>query len=99
MAAPLPGDTSRKRHDEIKTAINSLCAWSNLPTTCEVFNLFAHLIPQDGLNRLERGRKRQAIVPDFRMTLPDPTEGTKRRLAELKAINCCPSRYQVGQVQ
>ena len=39
------------------------------------------------------------MVPDFRLTLPDPVEGTKMRLAELKAINCCPSRYPPGQQQ
>ena len=36
------------------------------------------------------------MVPDFMMSLPHPTEGTKRMLAELKIINCCPSRYSVG---
>ena len=29
------------------------------------FNLFAGLIPQQGLTRLERGRKRQGILPDY----------------------------------
>ena len=36
------------------------------------------------------------MVPDFRLALPSPTEGTVTRLAELKVLNCCPSRYQVG---
>ena len=70
-----------------------------MPTTCEVFNLFARLIPQEGLNRLERGRRRQALVPDFRLTVNDPIEGPRRRLAELKIINCCSSRYCVGDQQ
>ena len=70
--------------------------YSGIPVTCEVFNLFAHLIPQEGLNRLERGRKRQAIVPDFKITLPDPIDGTRPRLAELKSITCCPTWYQNG---
>ena len=99
MSLALPGDTWRTRHDEIKSAISSLCVWSHVSITCEVFNLFAHLIPQEGLNRLERGRKRQALVPDYRLALPDQAHGIVRRLAELKIINCCPSRYQVGDKQ
>ena len=99
MSAPLPGDTWRIRHDEVKFSINSLCAWSKLPITCEVFNLFAHLIPQEALNRMERGKRRQAILPDFRLAMPDPVTGISRRLAELKVITCCSSRYQVRDRQ
>ena len=99
MSAPLPGDTWRTRHDEVKFSINSLCAWSKLPVTCEVFNLFAHLIPQEALNRMERGKRRQAILPDFRLAMPDPVTGISRRLAELKVITCCSSRYQVRDRQ
>ena len=96
MAAVLPGDSWRTKHDKVKSAIHRMCGWSRLPAMCEVFGLFAHHIPQEGLNRMERGRRRQAMVPDYRLILPSPTEGTVTRLAELKVINCCPSRYQVG---
>ena len=34
----------------------NMCVYSRLEVTCDVFNLFSHLIPQYGLNRLERGR-------------------------------------------
>ena len=64
-----------------------------MPFQCEVFNMFAHLIPQQGLSRMERGRKRQGLVPDFLLEL-DGERGQKRdELAELKVICCCPSRY------
>ena len=96
MSATLPGDTWRTKHDKVKLEISRLCVWSRLQAMCEVFGLFAHHIPQEGLNRMERGRKRQAMVPDFRLSLPSPTEGTVTRLAELKVLNCCQSRYQVG---
>ena len=99
MSSPLPGDTWRTRHDEVKSAINGLCSWSHLQATCEVFNLFAHLVPQEGLNRMERGRTRQTMVPDFRLAVSHPVLGIQRRLAELKVINCCSSRYQVGETQ
>ena len=42
---------------------------------------------------MESGRARQALVPDFRITLPDPQGGTKMSLAELKILSCCPSWY------
>ena len=49
MAAPLPGDSWRIRHDTIKSEINRLLYWCNMPATCEVFGLFSHLIPQEGV--------------------------------------------------
>ena len=64
-----------------------------------MFNLYARLILHEGLNRLERGRRRQTLVPDFLISMSDPVEGIKRRLADLKVINCCPSRYTAGVEQ
>ena len=96
MATTLQGDTWRIKHDTVKSELNKLCVWSSLPATCEVFGLFSHLIPQEGLNRLERGRKRQAMVPDFQFEIPCPTGGKVSRLAELKVLNCCPTRYTPG---
>ena len=62
----------------------------------EVFGLFSHLIPAQALTRMEKGRKRQALVPDFRLELPCPTGGTKTQLTELKIISCCKSWYTPG---
>ena len=64
--------------------------------TVEVWGLFSHLIPAEALTRMERGRKRQAIVPDFRMDLPSPNYETRTQLAELKVISCCKSWYTPG---
>ena len=77
-------------------AIHSLCIWARVPVTVEVWGLFSHLIPAEALTRMERGRKRQALVPDFRLELPCPTGGTKTQLAELKVISCCKSWYTPG---
>ena len=96
MSEILPGDHWRTRHDRIKMAIYSLCIWARVPVTAEVWGLFSHLIPADALTRMERGRKRQALVPDFRLELPCPSEGTKTQLAELKVISCCKSWYSPG---
>ena len=96
MSEVLPGDHWRIRHDKMKMKIHSLCIWARLPVTVEVWSLFAHLIPQQALNRMERGRKRQAIVPDFRIEMPCATGGTMAQLAELKMISRCESWYTPG---
>ena len=64
--------------------------------SCEVFGLFSNLIPQEGLNRLERGRQRQGMVPDFMLEVASPTGARSNRLAEVKVLNCCLSRYPFG---
>lgn len=97
MSVPLPGDSWRHRHDAVKQEIVRLAHWAGVKVTCEVFNCFSHLIPQAGLNRMERGRARQGILPDFLMELTDPeTKISSGRLCELKVINCCPTRYVPG---
>jgi hypothetical protein len=93
LSTVMPGDHWRTRHDKIKLAIGSLCSWARLPVTTEVFGLFSHLIPAQALSRYERGRKRQALVPDFRIEMPSATGGSRFQLAELKVISCCESWY------
>ncbi len=93
VSTPMPGDHWRTRHDKIKLTLGSLCSWARLPATTEVFGLFSHLIPAQALSRFERGRKRQALVPDFRIEMPSPIGGTRFQLAELKVISCCDSWY------
>ena len=58
----LAGDGWRIRHNNVKEKILSLLKWAGLQVTCELFKLFAGLIPQEGLSRMERGRKRQGMV-------------------------------------
>ena len=94
-ARGVEGDDWRKRHDNIKMMISRLLRWAKMPFQCEVFNMFAHLIPQDGLSRMERGRKRQGLVPDFLLELDGERGQKKDELAELKVICCCPSRYKM----
>lgn len=94
-AARMPGDGWRRRHDTLKRRMAALLGWAGVPHEMEVFNLFSHLIPQEGLSRIESGRKRQGLVPDLQIQEP-PVLGrgfSKRVLAELKTIRCCPSRY------
>ena len=69
--AAMRGDGWRVRHDAVKLRLRGLLTWAGIPSTCEVFNLFADCIPQEGLSRIERGRRRQGLVPDF-MVLEGP---------------------------
>ena len=83
----------------MKMRILSLLRWAGVEVDCEVFNVFSGLIPQLGLSRLEQGRKRQGLVPDFRVRVPAAGGGEGPQveelvLAELKVISCCPTRYQ-----
>ena len=96
QSAALPGDHWRTRHDTVKMTLNSLFSWARLPATCEVWNLFSHLIPGEALTRMDTGRKRQAMIPDFRLQLPCLYGGgqTEYQLAELKMIGCCDTWYK-----
>ena len=86
------GDHYRKRHDAYKMRLFQMCQWAGLEAEVEVFNLFAASIPQEGLNRMERGRKVQSIVPDMRISIPE--EGNfVQRLHELKIISSSKTRY------
>ena len=96
MGEAVNGDGWRNRHDQVKMRLLGLLRWAGIEVDCEVFNLFSGLIPQRGLARIERGRKRQGLVPDFRVRLP-AGEGRPADdeivLAELKVISSCPFRY------
>ena len=88
------GDHYRKRHDAFKMRLFQMCQWAGMDAEVEVFNLFAGSIPQEGLNRMERGRKVQSIVPDMRITIPE--EGNLvPRLHEIKIISSSKTRYTV----
>ena len=67
------------------------CAWAGVPVQSEVFHLFSQVIPQRGLSRIERGRKREGIVPDFKLLGREA--GEEAFLAEIKCISSNKSRY------
>ena len=93
MSSQLPGDHWRARHDTVKLELASLCSFAKVEHTTEVFGLFAPLIHQEALTRYERGRKRQGLVPDFRLKTTDHSGATRYQLAELKLISCCDAWY------
>ena len=87
------GNHFRKRHDYIKMMLYNLCKWAGLPAEMEVYNLFSRLIPQQGLTRYERNRKRQAIIPELHIVIPVGRE-SKSVLQEIKVISVSQTRYQ-----
>ena len=71
----LPGDTWRARHNTGKLAIVSECIDAKVVHDCEVYGMFADLIPAHASAQgedLEWGRARQGLIPDFRLRLPSP---------------------------
>ena len=95
QATNVMGDHWRIRHDLIKLTLFNLCQWANVPAEMEVFNIFSRHIPQQGLARIEAGRQRQGMVPDFRITIPEAGE-TRPTLHELKVISFGKTRYKPG---
>ena len=74
----------------MKLRLLEMFHWAGEPVQGEVFNLFARDIPQAGLSRMERGHKRQGLVPAYRLP-GGPGEGAV--LADLKFLSCNTSRY------
>ena len=89
-SAHMRGDGFRLRHDAIKMKIKSLLQWAGVRAECEVFNEFSGLIPQQGLNRIQRGQRRQGLVPDFKL---EGERGGEEQLCELKIMSASRSRY------
>ena len=96
VSEKMQGDGWRKRHDPVKRQIVSFHKWAGVEVECEVFNIFSGLIPQRGLSQMEAGRKRQGLVPDFRVRDSGAEGGDQEQsvLAELKVISSCPTRFK-----
>ena len=61
LSTTLTGDDYRKRHDAFKMKLFRMCQWAGFRAEVEVFNLFSASIPQEGLSRMDRGRKVHSI--------------------------------------
>ena len=93
-SATLPGDGFRKRHDACKDFTMKLIRNTGITADCEVFNLFAREIPQEGLARIDRGRTRQSMVPDYRISIPVAGGRVVPTLYEMKVVSSCRTRYK-----
>ena len=92
-SATMKGDGYRKRHDHVKNFLFRKLRTAGVETECEVFNLFAREIPQEGLARIDRGRTRQTMVPDFKISIPQAGGRSEQQLFELKVVSSCNTRY------
>ena len=92
-AATLKGDGFRSRHDLVKNFLFRKLRAVGVPTECEVFNLFARELLQEGLSRIEKGRTRQTMVPDFKISIPEAGGRSEQRLFEMKVLSSCLTRY------
>ena len=92
----LPGDGWRVRHDELKYLVGKDVRGHGLPCSCEVFGLFATLLPQAARAELLGApvRKRQGLVPVFRISLPEEFDA----LMELKVVGSSPTHYTSGNI-
>ena len=86
-SATLKGDGYRKRHDLVKNFLFRKLRTAGVQTECEVFNLFSREIPQEGLSRIERGRTRQTMVPDYRISIPQAGGRHEQQMFELKVVS------------
>ena len=70
IAANLAGGHWSVRHNVVEQELASLCSYAGLPVECEPYGLFAHLLPQQALHRLQQERRSQVLRPDLRLEIP-----------------------------
>ena len=85
----LPGDGWRNRHHTLKYLLDRHIQEHGVSCSCEVFGLFAPLLPSPGLAEIGNlpARKRQGLVPDFRAVQLEGREA----LMELKLVAAGPT--------
>ena len=76
IAANLAGGHWSVRHNAVEQELSSLCSYAGLPAECEPYGLFAHLLPQQALHRLQQERRSQVLRPDLRLEVPALTVKT-----------------------
>ena len=101
-AATLPGDGFRRQHDAIKWRLDEDLHEMGVKVRTEVYGLFAAALPQHAQEVMTRWprRKRQGLVPDFMIALPElgqsPGDATDE-LFELKTLHHGSTTYPVRE--
>ena len=70
ISANLAGGHWTVRHNTVEQELSSLCSYAGLPAESEPYGLFAHLLPQQALHRLQQERRSQVLRPDLRIEVP-----------------------------
>ena len=97
-AATLPGDGFRRQHDTIKWRIDEDLHEMGVRVRTEVYGLFAAALPQHAQDVIAQWpkRKRQGLVPDFLIALPEPGQSPGDacdELFELKTLHFGSTTY------
>ena len=61
----LTGGGWTRRHDSVKSELNSCCVWDGLEAVCEPYGLHGQFLPQQPLNRLDCMRTKVCLRLDF----------------------------------
>ena len=66
----LAGGHWTDRHNAVQQELAALCQYAGVAVEVEPYGLFAHLIPQQALHRLQQERRHQVLRPDLRLEVP-----------------------------
>ena len=96
--AALPGDGFRRQHDAIKWRLDEDLHEMGVRVRTEVYGLFAPALPQHARDTISRWprRKRQGLVPDFMLAVPELGQipgDAPDELFELKTLHYSPTTY------
>ena len=93
----LTGGGWTRRHDAVKSELNSCSVWAGVQAVCEPYGLFSQFLPQQPLNRMEYRRTRVCLRPDFLFKIPTATGQVESRIADVKNVTLgAPSFYKPG---
>ena len=95
-SAPLPGDGFRTQHGMLKWMLYEDIRKAVGRVSCEVYGLFAPLLPQRARNEMDSqpARRRQGLVPDFLAHLRAQPDGPLRDLLlDVKTLHYGTSTY------
>ena len=103
-SASLPGDGFRQQHDAIKWRLDEDLHEMGLRVRTEIYGLFAAALPQHVRHDISRWprRKRQGLVPDFTIALPELGQSpgdANDELFELKTLHFGTSTYPPMEIR
>ena len=87
MNCIVPGNDFIRRHNTMKITLKSLFSYCGILAEVEPYGVFADVVPQQALNRVQGHRASQAIIPDLRVELPSEEGGTKTSYLEVKTVS------------
>ena len=87
LNATVPGNAFIRGHNNMKNTLKSLFSYCGILAEVEPYGVFADVVPQRALNRVQGHRASQAMIPDLRVELPCEKGGTKTSYLEVKTVS------------